>query len=111
MKRFRVWLLVLLCVVLPLRGALATTLVCPTMASGVLSLSLPAPAPHCQDGPGEPTPTPCAHCVTACTATPMPTVALEVPAPADLSGATFPAPSLPDANFVGEGLERPPRSC
>jgi hypothetical protein len=126
-KTFRLWLLVLVAVLLPLRGAIAAGLPC---AGGS-----PAPQPqgvamaqhhhhatggahhlhaaaaaglHDHGAAGHADK--CNLCAACCSGGALPTdIALRVAA-AETGTEAFPEPASPAPSFVAEGQERPPRS-
>ena len=134
-KTFRLWLLILLAVVLPIRGAAAAAVLCPPMGSGgpqplavvehhPAAAAQRAAGPHDHQqlqhhhGPGghhdqhgsSGTPDAGKLCAAFCSATPLlsglPTVAV----PLQLSTVTFPALTAPRPSFVSGGQDRPPRT-
>jgi hypothetical protein len=131
-RTFRIGLLLLLAVLLPLRGALAAALPCPNAAHGAAMVAGPhehhrhgavadagghlhadadvgahaaGAHAHHHDGTEQ-----CHACASCCTAPPM--VATFTPriAPLELPSVPFPAVTASAPTFVSEGPERPPRS-
>ena len=140
MKVLRLWLLVVLAVLLPLRGAMAAAMLCPPAGSAApvqwvgLGQGLGQgqaggheahhghdqaegqPAMHHHEGAAhdEGSPAPdhgqCNLCSAFCSLTPLPSAMPGVPPPLEASTASFPAWSAPAPSFVSDGQERPPRS-
>jgi len=131
-KTFRILLLVMLTVLLPLRGALAVTGHCAgsknqvTLAvaatpgnadihthgahGGVAADSVHAQH-HAADGePSTAFADPCVLCTATCSNTSFVSTPLSVAAPTALAGASFPALIAPPLRHAAEGPERPPRS-
>lgn len=129
MKLLRIWLLVLLAVLVPLRGAIAAAAVCPDgsphahSASGkhmhvhghseaagmghmhVVAAADPAHGAHLDHEGGK-----CSVCCASCTASAnAPTFSLTV-VPLEASSSEFPPLTAGVPAFVSEGQERPPRS-
>jgi hypothetical protein len=132
-KILRICLLVWLAVLLPIRGVVAATMLCPpsdamphgaamsaadhhahhasmqTMpgdASATHDHPHAAPAAHEANGPDQ-----CSLCCDFCSATPMPGGHVPSLAPSlDAARVTFPHLSAPAPSFVSDGQERPPRS-
>lgn len=130
MKVLRLWLLVLLAVLLPLRGAMAAAMLCPP-AGAPMPVEWRAgsheahhahdraearAAMHHHEGAAhdEGSPAPdhgqCNLCSAFCSLTPLPSAMPGVPPPLEASTASFPAWSAPAPSFVSDGQERPPRS-
>lgn len=137
MKRVQIWLLLLLAVLLPIRGALAAAMLCPPAGVGtqmelrVLDHQLghhqlmDAPAPvvghdHAMHGHGPESAADggtqlgatdrCNQCSAFCSLTPLVSSALSMPVPHELGAASFPDLSAPAPSFFSGGQERPPRS-
>ena len=114
MKLLRIWLLVLLAVLLPVRGAVAAVMFCPpatTMNSTGTELghghhheTLGA-ADHDSGGPEK-----CNLCCDLCSMTPMLGTLPAVPLSQNVSMASFPDLFTPAPSFLSDGQERPPRS-
>lgn len=113
MRHLRPWLLVLVCLLLPLLGALAGAAPCATQEPGFaleveVAPAAAQPSSDCQDhqppAPGKcNSPQPC--CLGAALPAAGPSLPLAFgPVPAD-----FAEPLLPLAEFLVEGQERPPR--
>jgi hypothetical protein len=118
-KTFRIWMLVLLAVLLPLRGAVAAFMPC---ANGQHEVSvIPAPlgadqAASCAHHPnrGESGLVHAAGCSNACAAlcsgAPMTAALPAVKGPLEPARVMFPALALPALSFCCDGQDRPPRS-
>ena len=112
-KTFRLCLLLLLAVLLPLRGAWAAAMPCEPTAVVHHGLPAMAGAGHrhhaCDEAPATSAQVKCKHCA-ACVFSPMPFTEAElIPAPVP-AAQQFPAWSVAVAAFLSDGLERPPRS-
>ena len=130
MKFLRIWLLVILAVLLPVRGAMAVAMECaPSPGSTQSDMRL---MDH--DGAGhdhaagahefvqhdhgggalhdheQSNQDKCNLCSASCSATPLVRTIAGVPEPRDLASASFPGFSAPAPSFVSDGQERPPRS-
>jgi hypothetical protein len=119
-KLLRLWLLVLLAVLLPVRGALAAAMVCAPAGghAGPPAHHGHADPAHDAAGSGhaghgqmhsEPTDT-CNVCSASCSATPL---VQDVPGIADPHGLTsspYPDVAAAAATFLSDGQDRPPRS-
>jgi hypothetical protein len=131
---FRIWLLLLLAVLLPLRGAMAAALLCPIAETGSqvelrlhehslghqamdesahadhasMHLEHVAGEPHDHDGAGQPDK--CNLCSAFCSVTPLVSSQPRVFAPLDNAAVSFPDLSAPAATFLSGGQDRPPRS-
>jgi hypothetical protein len=128
-KSFRVWLLVLLALLLPIRGALAGAMHCPVAASGVqLESQLgahahdrghhathdghehaqqhPASDQHHADAAGADK---CNLCSAFCSVPGLVSSGLVLGTP-QLAATAFPALHAPPTSFELAGQERPPRS-
>jgi hypothetical protein len=127
-KAIRVWLLVLLAVLLPLRGALAAAMLCPVAENGVqVKLQVVAHTYHGSDrqaveaihGQGGATANhhsadansgeTCNFCSAFCSVPGLVGAALVLSTP-QLSSPGFPPLYAPPPSFVLDGQERPPRS-
>jgi hypothetical protein len=132
-KTFRTVVLLLLVLLLPLRGAVAATMLCstPGETSQVTAAfqdhgthadhtghaqhgdgtdpAVPDPAGSHHDGKGEHADA-CNLCASGCHATPLATAPPEVLEPLLTARVVFPAISTPAAAFQSEGQERPPRT-
>ncbi len=127
-KKLRIWLLVLLAILLPIRGAVAVGMLCeepgalpPTTSHSHQPAHDPASvhndvqqalgsthgdafvSPGCADA--------CNLCVVYCgSVTAMANLVLTVPAPLDWTVAPIPFFAAAVPSFVPDGLERPPRT-
>jgi hypothetical protein len=132
-KLLRLWLLVLLAVLLPVRGAMAAAMLCPSAgmempaASAEMHTAMPTDVStdmstemqaHDQQHPCHTEPlqdestadASCQMCAAFCSITPLlPSVAV-LAEPGDLRSTTFPDLSAPAPTFLSDGQERPPRS-
>ena len=132
-RTVRIWLLLLLAVLLPIRGAAAAAMLCPVAETGrQVELRLhdqsighhavdeSAQADHASvhpdhaagghphdDGAGQPDK--CNMCSAFCSVTPLVGSLPTVLAPLDSAAASFPDLSAPAATFLSGGQERPPR--
>jgi len=133
-KTLRIWLLLLLAVLLPLRGAVAAGMLCPMGSQGdsrteaVVFVSLdrhadPVAAGHHHqhadhdrgesahhdqghDGAADK----CNLCVAFCSVTPMLSELPTVAPPLQTSTLRFPSYAATPPSFFSDGEERPPRS-
>jgi len=131
---FRIWLLLLLAVMLPIRGAVAAAMLCPVAESGTqlelrlhehslghqamdqaakvdhasMHLDHTASGHHHDDGAGQPDT--CNLCSAFCSVTALVSSLPTVLAPLDTAAASFPDLSAPAATFLSGGQDRPPRS-
>jgi hypothetical protein len=131
MRRFRVWMLVLLAVLLPMRGALAAAMLCAPSAPGLLTQTTPTQGAsthhdasdhahshhaehehgsgvhdhHATGGQDK-----CNLCSATCSLTPLVNHVAGVETPADLETASFPDLAAPAPSFLSNGQERPPRT-
>lgn len=140
MKLLRVWLLVLLAALLPVRGAMAVAMACAPgnmPVSGAAAVSMAhadhhghgasahdhASSGHHDHGAHGHAPVPagtpddgtshadqCNLCAASCSATPLIRDVAGIPEPADAAATTFPSLSAPAPSFLSDGQERPPRS-
>ncbi len=139
MKLSRLWLVVLLSVLLPLRGALAVAMPC-APAGGVghgVPLAETGLAGHHAShghagghdhgaqagehalhehggghghGHGEDTDSPkCNLCAASCSVPPLPSTSAGLREPTALASVSFPRLSAPATTFQSDGPERPPR--
>jgi hypothetical protein len=126
-KVLRIWLLVLLAVLLPVRGGMAAAMACVPAAAAAAPSEVEVTdhhehhdhaAAHHDHGAGDPEVTAaaghghgeCNLCSAFCSVTPLPSAAPTVAAPLDLAAAAFPSVGAPAPNFLSSGPERPPRS-
>lgn len=125
MKILRIWLLLVLAVLIPVRGAIAAAMPCAEegvrqhaveMAVHEHALTMDdagehmhdAAVPihhHDHDGADK-----CNLCASCCSATPMLTTFAPTIAQLDEPAATFPVLQVSALTFMSEGQERPPRS-
>jgi hypothetical protein len=133
MKSVRVWLLLLLALLLPVRGAVAAAMLCPIAGSGVQTeMQVQAPAAdhaaheamhehkdahehaashvHTADHDHGKAADRCNLCSAFCSLTPLVGSVPTVATPLDLSSTAFPDLSAPPPSFLSDGQERPPRS-
>lgn len=133
MKLLRVWLLVLLTVLLPIRGGLAAAMLCPPAGAAGPSGLVQHQGGHGSDHEGDhahghhashgaateagtdPTHAGtdgCDLCSASCACPPLPSAVVSgVPEPRGLKSAGAPDPVAPAPRFLSGGLERPPRSA
>jgi hypothetical protein len=130
MRRFRVWMLVLLAVLLPMRGALAAAMLCAPSTPGVLTQATPTQGSTHHDA-SEPThhdhaqhehgsgghdhhaaasQDKCNLCSATCSLTPLVHHIAGVEIPTGLKTASFPDLAAPAPSFLSDGQERPPRT-
>ena len=138
-KAFRVLLLLLLAVLLPVRGAVAAAMLCPVAGSGMQNeWRAPSPAHQAMDhamahgtagahdgqaaaGHGHDhghhqghdqgqASDECNMCSAYCSITPLVQDVPRLPAPLDPPAVKFPDLSSPAPIFLSDGQERPPRS-
>ena len=130
-KNLRLWLLVLLAVLLPLRGAVAAGMPCPdesspphhrgaAMAHDHHAMGGHAHAQHAADEHAAPAvghghdgaghADKCNLCAACCSGSALPTSATLRFAAGEANAGVFPEPSSLAPSFVPEGRERPPRS-
>ncbi|TAM17996.1 MAG: hypothetical protein EPN62_19730 [Candidimonas sp.] len=132
MKRPRIWLLILLAILLPIRGAVAAGMLCeaPDAYAATASHShqpanghipVHADVQPAQDATHDGTfvshgtsfgdADSCNLCVVfCCSVTAMVSQVLTVPAPLDLASAPIPVFAAAAPSFVPDGFERPPRT-
>ncbi|HEY9029395.1 MAG TPA: DUF2946 family protein [Burkholderiaceae bacterium] len=124
MKTLRIWLLLLLAVLLPVRGALAAAMPCAGeglhQPAGLVHAG--AQLHHHMHAPGDAHAHAAAHahahagvdkcnlCASCCSATPLPATFSLTIAPLEEPSASFPALQASTPTFLSEGQERPPRS-
>lgn len=136
MKPWRIWLVLLLALLLPLRGAVAAAMLCPAGAHGLAPLSTEAPAAsdhgahpgahdhHADvgdDAASEPAPgtsadashtahgSSCGICAAFCSATPLLSTMPVLPQAHEVGSLRYPGWSAPLTPFLSDGQERPPR--
>ena len=137
MRTIRIWLLVLLAVLLPVRGAVAAAMLCPPasvdsqntvvvatteMDHHTMGVAGPAAHEHADhqhpehdsDAPGTSGHHDgfgkCNLCCDFCSMTPLLSTLPSVPTPPDLSSVSFADLVAPAPSFLSDGQERPPRS-
>ncbi len=130
MKTVRIWFLLLLSVLLPIRGAVAAAMLCPVGSSGMQSeLRIGEHSSHHDmdflehhevahdhgggghhDGHDHGAVDKCNMCSAFCSLTPLLSDAPKLPEPSALSSVKFPDFSTPAPSFLSDGQERPPRT-
>jgi len=125
----RIWLLILLAALLPIRGAVAAAMPCPN-GSAPLHRQAPSSTDHRTMGHvhlmsvahhhvhadghdeqgGSAHADKCNLCASCCTGTAMAMSFQAVFAPLGSASETFSAPASPAVSFLSDGQERPPRS-
>lgn len=128
MKLLRVWLLLILAVLLPVRAAMAVAMPC-----GFAGVDMPSEATYHHAGahghagsahePGQhdegggalhdheqSSSDKCNLCSASCSATPLLGTIAGVPEPLDRVSVAFPQLYAPAPSFFSDGQERPPRS-
>lgn len=113
-KTFRLFLLLLLAVLLPVRGALAAAMPCESWAAMPGDTVAMAGEGHHEHHHHEGSASSsaqdkCKHCA-ACVFSPMTGSEAELPATPVPQGLRYPAWSVSVTAFLSDGLERPPRS-
>jgi hypothetical protein len=136
-RTIRIWLLVLLAVLLPIRGAVAAAMLCPSGTAGAQTSVAMAGAgidhhaagavdhaahehaghqhaEHHSDAAGTAGHHDgfgkCNLCCDFCSMTPLLSTLPSIPTPPNLASVSFPALHAPAPNFLSDGQERPPRS-
>lgn len=134
-KAVRIWLLVLLAVLLPVRGAVAAAMLCPVGSTGMqnelrmhehpagheaLDHGMAhehgsddhdhASADHHHEGQGQGSADKCNTCSAYCCLTPLVSDLPTLPEPIGSTALKFPRHSFPAPSFLSDGQERPPRS-
>ena len=116
MKSIRIWLLLLLAVLLPIRGAVAAAMLCPIAGSGAPPQAQmhehehASSHVHTAEHDHAKAADRCNLCSAFCSLTPLVGSAPTVAAPLELAAAAFPDFSAPPPSFLSDGQERPPRS-
>jgi len=135
MRNIRTWLLVLLAVLLPIRGAVAAAMLCPVAGSGMQSEVIlhgekighhaqHESMPHDHHGVGHHDHSvghhehggsangsdKCNLCSAFCSVTPLVSNLLTNFLAPDVAAASFPDFSPPATSFLRDGPERPPQS-
>lgn len=115
MKLARIWLLLLLAVLLPLRGAVAAAMPCAAGSSGMhgaqaghhgMASHVAGQGQAHDHGAADM----CNMCSAFCSLTPLPSHAPALPEPEALPAVKFPDLSTPAPSFLSDGQERPPRT-
>lgn len=128
----RVLLLLFLALLLPVRGVMASALLCPPPASVPGPTQAPAEAAtaerhahgscggHTRADAPSPTaewqqhapvnPDTCKLCAACCSAPPMANAELDIPLPQGPAALAFPSRLVPVPGFLPDSRERPPRS-
>lgn len=126
-KTARIWLLLLMAVLLPIRGAVAGAMLCPFGGSGMqaeLQVVEPHAGHHTMDhheaghdpdgGQHEDhdhgAKDKCNMCSAFCSLTPLLSDVPRLPEPGALPAMKFPDFSTPAPSFLSDGQERPPRT-
>jgi hypothetical protein len=124
-KILRLWLLVLLAALLPVRGAMAAAMLCPPAGVGTQQElrsnhehegASHAHAEHHHEGAAhhdesaDPGDEKCNLCSAFCSLTPLLSEMPGVPPPLEVPVESFPDFSAPAPSFLSDGQERPPRS-
>lgn len=136
MKTVRIWFLLLLALLLPLRGAVAAAMLCPVGSTGmqnelrVQDRSVAHEAMdheavdhdeaahehggadhgHDHSGHHQSTSDKCNMCSAFCSLTPLVSAPVTLPEPLGLTTVKFTDLSAPPPNFFSDGQERPPRT-
>lgn len=129
MRTARLCLLLFLALLLPLRGAVASAMLCgaglPPAAAHAHHHAQQAPDGaaaghgaehhHAHHAPApthdaQPAADTCNLCAASCGLTPLPSAPPAVLAPPEGAAAPFPEVDAPPASFLSDGQERPPRS-
>ena len=117
MKHLRIVLLVLLAVLVPVRGAMAAAMLCPSGAGAGTSNAVAVHHHHGSDAAAaeaQPAasdhPTTCHFCASGCCMATLPGAVPSVAEPGLTAAITFPAVSAPVAPFQSDGQDRPPRT-
>jgi uncharacterized protein involved in copper resistance len=131
-KILRIWLLVLLAVLLPVRGAVAAAMLCPPAGTGTQTeLRLHDHASghalmdaaehqyadhdhgsgvHSHHDGSSATTDRCNLCSAFCSVTPLMSSPPTLPLPQEPAAIRFPDFTVPAPSFISDGQERPPRS-
>jgi hypothetical protein len=133
MKSWRIWLLLLLAVLLPVRGAVAAAMLCPVAGSGIQTelAVVNHPTAHeamdhamehdhgvshehavggHHDGHDHTATDKCNMCSAFCSLTPLVSEVQTVAEPLDPTAVKFSELSAPPPSFFSDGQERPPRT-
>lgn len=134
MKTLRIWLLILLAVLLPVRGAVAAAMLCAPASAAhhqelgvhqhqVAQVPMDSAAHHHEhadhadhaqhghddEGSSSGSSDKCNLCSACCSVAPMVSSTPAVPVFLGLTEVFFPSISVPAASFLSDGQERPPR--
>jgi hypothetical protein len=130
-RTIRIWLLLLLALLIPVRGAVAATMLCLPSGNGTQNEQRAEDHSHHghmnhdsavaddsqadtghQDGGHHPADAggKCTLCSACCSSASLLNSVTDVGAAQDLSPTTFPDLSAPAPTFLSDGQERPPRS-
>lgn len=119
-KSWRIWLVLLLAVLLPVRGAVAGAMLCE--AAGASTMAVTGADAHAGHHHEAAAPTDaqgshdhaasdrCNMCAAYCSLTPLASQAPAVAEPVGLSDPGFREPAAPPPSFLSDGQERPPRT-
>jgi hypothetical protein len=117
-RNLRIWILLLLAVLLPLRGAVAAGMPCPAAGAGsptelrvhdhAMAHPVMDTAEHEHADAGEPDT--CNVCSAFCSVTPPLSSIPALFALLEATDVSYPDVSAPAASFLSDGQERPPRS-
>ena len=125
MKLLRIWLVVLLAVVLPVRGAMAAAMWCPPGGAGQAAASAMAHVEedshhglahaegadrHAAHDHGKLAHDKCNLCASSCSSPSMPSTSAGLDGPGALTSQSFPDLSAPAPTFLSDGQDRPPRT-
>ena len=115
MKRVRTWLLLFLCVLLPVRGAVAAAMWCamPMPLSShhdQMASHGDGHAHHHEQAASSSAADKCNLCAASCGLTPLPSQPPALAPPLEAPAPPFPRLDAPAASFLSDGQERPPRS-
>ena len=124
MRTIRIWLLLLLALLIPVRGAVAATMLCLPSGSGTPTESQMADHSHHEHMAHEAVDAghhdgghhaagdggKCTLCSACCSSASLLNSLAGVVAPQDLPAIAFPDLSAPAPSFLSGGQERPPRS-
>jgi hypothetical protein len=130
MKLFRCWLVVLLAVVLPIKGAMAAAMLCPPLGSTPADVSVVAhdaghshgdmghedadhdhaAYDHAQHEHGKGSHDKCNLCSSSCSSPSMPSASAGLKEPEALTSQSFADLPAPAPTFLSDGQERPPRA-
>jgi hypothetical protein len=128
-KQCRIWFLVLLAVLVPIRGAVAAAMLCPqgqheavVAPAAIGNTEEAAPCPHhhrAADAPALPDDggstasadaAACTLCAACCSAASMVPSVPTVPLASGITAMAFPRSSASVPGFISGGQDRPPRS-